>query len=123
MRIVGWTWWGNPDYKKAYDLMMTRDEFDKRRDVVASELRKRNYKFNGGYHQNGNYGVPIFDDGVALQCTQREWGAIMVKAYPDEIDNSDGMGYCTWAWVSPEPLRIPSESDYVLEGICTVEDM
>ena len=114
MKIIGWTWWGNPDYEKVHESEMTYDDFKKRRDAVAAELKKMNYKFTGGYHQNGDYGVPIFDDGVVLQCSQREWGGIMAKAYPEEIDNSDGMGYCVWAWISPDhkPLQIPSASDY-----------
>lgn len=123
MKIVDWTWWGNPDYKKVRDCKITREEYEQRKEIVSCELRRMGYKFTGGYHQNGDYGVPIFDDGVMMEFSQREWGGIMAKAYPDEIDNSDGMGYCAWAWVPPAPLRIPCGTDYNMEGICTVEDM
>ena len=67
------------------------DEVEK---IIAEEIRKCGYKFTGSYHQDGDYGVPIIDDTWLYQCTCREWGGIIADAYPDEIDNSDGYGYC-----------------------------
>ena len=40
MKIVGWTWWGNPDYTKVHEYEMTYGDFKKRRDIVATELKK-----------------------------------------------------------------------------------
>ena len=65
-----------------------------------------------GYYSVEGIGVPIFDNGMVYQCTQRNWGGIMVMAYPEEIDDSDGMGYTTWAWISPIPMIVPNNDDY-----------
>lgn len=110
MKIVGWTWYGV--HRCVRLSPKTLEETKQIKKIIAEELRNKGYKFTGDYHQNGDYGVPIFDNGMIYECSQREWGDIMVQAYPDEIDNSDGMGYCTWAWLPPEPMIVPDEKDY-----------
>lgn len=102
MKITGWTWYENPDYKEMFPIGETStfaDEF-KVRKLIAEELRKCGYKFTGGYHQNGDFGAPIIDDVWIYQCSCRTWGGIMVMAYPEESDDTDGMGYVEWAWDS-----------------------
>ena len=109
MKIVGWTEWGNPNYKEMFPIGGTYRpaEFNSVTSIIAEELRGKGYKFTGSYHQNGDFGVPIFDTGEVFQCTQRTWGSVMVKAYPDAIDNTDGLGYTVWAWIAPEPEIVP----------------
>ena len=121
MKIIGWTEWDNPKYKEMFSLGEKIDwnKLEKVKEIIAKELRDKGYKFAGDYHQNG-YGVPVFDDGTVYQCTQRGWGGIMADAYPNEIDNSDGYGYCQWAWSPPEGQKsilpaIEDRIDYVEE--------
>lgn len=116
MKIVGWTNWhyeheANVKYKR-FDPE-TWEEVEKIEQIIAEELREKGYKFTGDYHQNGDYGVPVFDCGKVYQCSQRDWGNIMAMTYPEEIDNSDGFGYCKWAWVAPEQMKVPDPGDYV----------
>ena len=98
-KIVGWTHWDDlrfMDYNPA-----TEEENALRKCLIAEELRKKGYRFNGYYHQSESdaaFGVPVFDDGTVYQCSFRTWGSIMAMAYPEEIDNQDGLGYTEWAW-------------------------
>ena len=114
MKIVGWTEWQVKDCEHEYEEMnpKTWDETEEIEEIIAEELRSKGYKFTGDYHQNGDFGVPIFDNGMVYQCTQRNWGVIMVMAYPEEIDDSYGMGYTEWAWISPKPMIVPNNDDY-----------
>ena len=118
MKIVKWTEWDDPNYKEMFPLGTAYDseKYDEAISVIAKELRENGYKFDGHYHQNGDFGVPVFDTGEVFQCTQRCWGAIMVEAYPDEIDNSDGYGYCDWAWIAPEEMVVPVEKNVLTAG-------
>lgn len=117
MKVTGWTWWENPDYK---DLSLIgssppfEDRWDEAKELIAKEIRDRGYKFTGGYHQNGDFGAPIIDNEWLFMASQRAWGHMMVRAYPDEIDDSDGYGYCKWAWIVPEgeEMITPKEEDY-----------
>ena len=109
MRIVGWTEWDDPDYKEMFPIggQYNQEEIQAVKKIIVDELRANGFKFTGDYHQNGDYGVPIFDTGKVFQCTQRTWGAIMAEAYPDGIDNNDGYGYVKWAWIAPEQMVVP----------------
>lgn len=115
MQITGWTWYENPEYK---DMTAPGGPFsfedirEKVRDLIVQEIRKRGYKFTGDYHQNGDFGAPIIDDKWLYMTSQRSWGHMMVLAYPDKIDNSDGLGYCEWAWSAPEYMVLPTPEDY-----------
>lgn len=106
MKVTGWTDWENPRYEE-----LSSELYDEAKEVVIFELRKQGYKFTGGYHQLGDSGVPIIDDKYRFECSQRAWGAIMAKAYPEEIDDTDGYGYCTWAWNKPDGVEmvVPGE--------------
>lgn len=110
MKIIGWTDWDNPQYKEMFPLggYYTRKQIEEVEKIIAKELRDKGYKFTGNYHQNGDYGVPIFDNDMVYQCTQRTWGGIMADAYQDEIDNSDGYGYLKWSWFAPEEMVVPN---------------
>lgn len=70
--------------------------------AVIKELRENCYHFTGNAHQNEDYGTPIIDDKYILCLSQRSWGALMADAFPNEIDNSEGLGYIKWAWTVPE---------------------
>ena len=111
MKVTGWTDLedGRYPHDPADDSMET---FIEARNAVIDEIRKHGYKFSGIYHQDGMTGVPIIDDNWLFGVSQRSWGQIMAEAYPDQVDDSDGYGYITWAWMAPEPMVIPKEEEY-----------
>ncbi len=108
MKIVGWTWCGNPEYKEMYPIGQDANtDWDRKEveNVIVEELRTKGYRFTGDYHQNGDYGVPIFDNGMVATFSKRQWGALMYRAYPDDkgyYEDAKGMEYVVWAWDSPE---------------------
>lgn len=105
MKIIGWTNYDNEDYK---DKMF--ESYEERVNVlnlVSEELRKKGYKWSGDYHQHGNGGCPVFDDNTKLAVSLRLWGRIMADAYPEDVYDSDDMGYCEWAWIAPEEESHP----------------
>ena len=108
MKVVRWTKW-NDDYHFDYSDI---EEVSK---VVAAELRNKGYHFDGSYHQNGDYGAPVLDDGRHVQVTQRTWGGIMAMAYPEEFDNpEDPHNYVVW-YLGPEDRDLyvfPKGDDY-----------
>ena len=105
MKVVRWTEW---DDEHNDDIESCR-EIEEMSEVVAKELREKGYHFNGSYHQNGDYGVPVFDNGKYFQVTQRTWGGVMAMAYPEEFDNPDDpYNYIVW-YLGPEN---PSECIY-----------
>lgn len=103
MKIVGWTRFGDPNYAEMFpigtrikkDYPWNRTEVE---NVIVEELRNSGYRFTGDYHQNGDFGVPIFDNGMVATFTKRQWGALMYRAYPDDGDYSEGLEYVKWAW-------------------------
>lgn len=97
MKIVGWTHW---DDLRFHDMdPLSQEESSQIKQLIARELRKKGYKFNGYYHQDGEFGVPVFNDGTVYQCTYRTWGEIVAMAYPEEVrDCPDGAEYVFWAW-------------------------
>lgn len=108
MKVIGWTDWDDPKYEGKEQPNLYSNEVC---DAIITELRSKGYKFTGDYHQNGDYGVPILDDGTVCHYRQRSWGGIMAYAYPETIPEEakeDGVCYVTWAWQpSPEPMVIP----------------
>ena len=90
MKVVRWAEWS---YENDFDY----SDIEEVSKVVAAELRNKGYHFDGSYHQNGDYGVPVLDDGRHVQVTQRTWGGIMAMAYPEEFDNPDDpYNYVVW---------------------------
>lgn len=97
MKVTGWTYWDNDKYLPTED--MTDEEFKEAAEVIAEELKKKGYKFNGTYHQNGDCGCPIIDNKYTYCVSMRTWGRIMQIAY--DLPDDDGLGYVVWAWVKP----------------------
>lgn len=105
MKITGWTDWNDERYSDDIPDHI----FEEIKELVAKELRDNGYKFDGYYHQNGDHGVPVIDETWKFAVSFRSWGHMMIRAYPDKIDNSDGYGYTAWAWDAPtgETMEIP----------------
>ncbi len=60
-------------------------------DIVKECIRRNGFKFSGKYHQYGEYGMPMFDDGSVLFCSWRHWGSIMFEAW--DPDGDKGLDY------------------------------
>ena len=113
MKVIGWTGWDDPRYPED-DLNEPMPVFEERRQATIEELRKRNYHLDGFYHQGGELGVPVFDDGGWLRVTYRTWGQIMADAFPRET-GGDSMSYVVWAWHFSDDkgaMNLPKKEDY-----------
>ena len=111
MKVIGWTGWEDPRYREDY---LSDPLFEEHRNAVIEALREHNYHFSGFYHQGGELGVPVFDDGDWFKVSYRTWGQIMADAYPEEMTKAKS-AYIVWAWCSPcEPkdMIIPRREDY-----------
>ena len=64
--------------------------------TVIDCIRRNGFKFGGYYHQDGEFGMPMFDDGKIFFVTFRHWGHLMYEAW--HPDSPDAMGYCKYAW-------------------------
>ena len=93
MKVIKWTAWDD----KHNDDLSSKEEIEKYSVAVIKELRDKGYHFGAGYHQNGEHGVPVLDNGIYFQVSQRLWGEIMAKAFPEEFDNpEDPYNYVVW---------------------------
>lgn len=98
-------WYENSELAKIEE---TLDE------VVIRELRKHNYHFTGWTHQDYDFGCPIIDDKYIYCLSQRSWGRLMYRAFPNEdySEYKDGYEYVKWAWASPDDSKeiLPNEA-------------
>lgn len=119
MEVTGWTWWGNPKYKDLEDVDAVSEEpiWLNGYDVVFKNIKEHGYHFDGYAHQNAEFGVPILDDKYLFQVTQRTWGAIIAKAFPEEFDDADDWRYVRWYLGAEEcckeQIKIPDGSLWV----------
>ena len=109
MKIIKWSNWDD-DYVDRYAKNNGHLPFysDEQYDCVITAIREAGYKFSGDYHQNGDYGTPYFDNGIPFVLSQREWGDVMAKAWPEiikewresipEKDRFSNMDYIAFAW-------------------------
>lgn len=103
MKITRWGAW---DFKDR-TFMYTQEE----EQAVINALKEKGYIFSGEYHQNGNFGVPYFDNGKPYQVSMRHWGKIIAEARPDIVDlvlkkkqiytPLNLVDYCFFAWDEP----------------------
>lgn len=135
----GWTHFNNPEIKDFTDVIMELKSSGK--DYLADRLTKfmraaeftlkirlqeNKIKFSGDYHQNGDYGTPVFEvkgmgnyeveDGETLNgvykwtCSFRYWGGIMEEC-------GYGKTYMDWAWGNPVDGK-PTYPDKVIGEQC-----
>ena len=113
MKVIGWTRWYDPRYPEE-DLHEPQSLFEERWQATVEELRKHNYHMDGFYHQEGELGVPVFDDGGWMHLSHRSWGRLMAESYPEETGD-DLFAYVVWAWKmennAPE-MVLPKKEDY-----------
>lgn len=93
MKVVKWAEWDDNHYMDV----STEEEFEKARQVVIEELQKTGYHFDGAYHQNGDYGVPVLNNGLYYEVSMRTWGRTLADAFPEEFENPDDpLNYVRW---------------------------
>ena len=90
-QVIGWT---NYDNRKYPAFNGRIEEYVAARNAIIDELREKGFRFSGDYHQYGDSGCPILNDGTCFTVSSREWGAIMAEAL--YVDNSDGFAYMEW---------------------------
>ena len=83
--------------------------------VVVDCIRRNGFKFSGDYHQYGDFGMPLFDDGRIFFVSWRHWGHLVYRAW--NPDGNNPMGYCKYAfgWDIPEEEYCypKSETDFL----------
>lgn len=95
MKVIRWDEWDDLRWREVAE--MDKDEREEADKAVIEALRETGYHFDGGYHQNGLYGVPVFDNGKYYEVSMRSWGGIMARAFPEEFDDpSNQMNYVRW---------------------------
>ena len=84
-------------------------------DIVKACIRRNGFKFSGEYHQYGECGLPMFDDGSVLFCSWRHWGSIMAEAWdPDGAKGLDYMDFYMSGFVANDEIVVPKhETDFV----------
>ena len=84
-------------------------------DIVKACIRRYGFKFSGEYHQYGECGMPMFDDGSVLFCSWRHWGSIMAEAWdPDGAKGLDYMDFYMSGFVANDEIVVPKhETDFV----------
>ena len=83
--------------------------------AVIDCIRRNGFKFGGSYHQYGDFGMPMFEDGTVYLCSMRHWGSIMAEAW--NVEDKRGYGYVMFAWegdMSDDGGKVPKgETDFV----------
>lgn len=125
-KFLGWTYFGDSSYSSIGDLILDCVDFrtqqfkdaeskEKREkliaiseecyDVLVKRCKEKGIKFDGGYHQNGDYGCPVFETEFGAlkdDFTFRAWGQVMADA-------GFAKSYIDWAWNSPGKSVMPNE--------------
>ena len=76
--------------------------------AVIEEIRSKGYCFDSSYHQSGDFGTPLLDNGMILFCYMRQWGRLMYLA--ENPNGTDPMGYCRYFLgdIDPAKVKLPT---------------
>ena len=99
LKIVKWISW------KEAENYPEHDNYEEAREYVIEEIRRTGIRFDGLYHDEGKYGVPVFDDETKFTTSWRGWGRVMHMAYPDETES-----YIDY-YMNPVDFRPPYPDD------------
>jgi hypothetical protein len=100
MKIIKMIDWEKGDDK--YPRCSDQDNLEEFRECVKEFLKRKNLKICGPQHQNWEYGAPLIEHENKLYIftlSVRKWGQLMAEAF--DIDDSDHMAYCEWAFKIP----------------------
>ena len=103
MKLIGFTNWKDERYI-AFEYPEDRTEEEEAWVLTVKYMRNHGLRFPGYYHQGGDYGAPVFDNGKKLTVSFRGWGSLMAEVLELSKDEKDGrdMSYCDWAWAAEE---------------------
>lgn len=101
MKVTAWCGWDTK--RQAVPAELSTEAWD----AVVAEMKKHNLKFSGFSYQEQEFCVPVLDDTWVLLLSLRTWGELMSEVL--NLDNSDGLSYCAWAWDAPEAEVTPDE--------------
>lgn len=102
MKIISWEKY-DPDKYEEFE----GDEREIADEEVVKDIKKNQYLFDGYYHQYGEHGAPVFDNGKQFSATMRSWGAIMEECYPDLLDSYLVMAYGWWNEQLKDKIKYP----------------
>ena len=80
-------------------------------DALIEEIRRKGYWFSGENHQDGVFGMPIFEiDGrpVFFWVSWRYWGGLMAEAHTSEDNGYDYMDFYMEPYMDMERFRMPT---------------
>lgn len=109
IEIVGFT-----DYSSSYPTIhLTSDIKDEVVSAVVNYFKDKTICYSGNYHQNGDYGVPVFSNGTCLRCSMRKWAQLMGMIYSSKDDymsyymnvEQDGLEYLPEEEAEVEPSK------------------
>lgn len=82
------------------------DILNKMEECVIEHCKEKGIRFSAGYHQYGEYGVPIIDNKYMYFTFARTWGWIMAQTDGDDSD----MGYLKYYLHGNEhPTKYPNQ--------------
>ena len=93
-------------------------------EAVIESIRRNRFKFGGTYHQYGEHGLPMFEDGSVFFVSMRAWGDVMARAWSG-LENHY-YDYLDFAWENDMPNdggNVPkSDTDFVKLPTTTKEE-
>ena len=93
-------------------------------EAVIESIRRNRFKFGGTYHQYGEHGLPMFEDGSVFFASMRAWGDVMARAWSG-LENRC-YDYLDFAWENDMPKdggKVPkSDTDFVMLPTITKEE-
>ena len=105
MKVTGWCKYKSNIYNSYKELdSITEDNLIKEyngedvEECIIKELKDKGIRFDGPYHQNGDYGIPIIDDKFVVMGSYRWWGALVAEADGLKRD----FAYMDWYMVDEE---------------------
>lgn len=103
MKITGWTNFETNKYEDVFGIpgnpRLTKKQEEEVENIIVAEMKNKGYKFNGIYHQQGDFGCPVIDNKYIYAVSMRKWGNLMAKVC--DLPDDDKLAYVTWAWSTP----------------------
>lgn len=102
LRVVNWVSYDD-DYPEGDGGWAARN-------AIIDDIRAHGYVFSGWAHQEGDYCVPLLNDGKMYTYSQRGWGDVMAEAH----GYMGPMDYAKFAFSLDSSAEIRPRHDYSL---------
>jgi hypothetical protein len=103
-------------YIDCWDMNLPPDErtqlYNEADECMSKYCKTNNIRLSGMEYQYSGSNIPILEHNgkeYALLDSMRSWGKRMYDLWGDgsgSEDRSDKMGYCKWAWSSPDEIVV-----------------